>query len=283
MKYRNLKFSFVIDGVIFSVLNLGKEQLSGPIPRHSHSKNSYEMHYIYRGFGTLIADTEKYELSPGTFYMTGPGVEHEQISQLDNPMDEFGVYLQIDLDKKLSKSSPLQAFVHNKFWIGNVNDNVLNVIENIMSELEEKPYGYEEMLPPLLKQLTLLIIREYNLSNTAKISMKEKAISPQDLIYLTIEEAFLYRYNEITLQTLSKEINLGPRQTERLLKNHYGKSFSQMKTNARMSAASLLLTETDTSISEIALKLGYSSSEHFTNAFKKYYSVTPKNYKKRGN
>lgn len=280
MKHRNLKISYEIDGVIFTVLSIGKDTFHSPIPRHSHSKNSYELHYISSGTGTLIADSVKYELSPNDFFMTGPGIEHEQISNPLDPMTEYGIYLQISNEKRLAKRSPINLFINNKFWFGNIDLKCYEIMKSILEELENQPYGYEQMLPPLLKQLTIMIIREYNRGKKNNKAQIEKNISPQDLLYLNIEEEFLYNYKDISLDILSENLNIGARQIERILKNHYGKTFTQMKTDARMSAAGLLLTETGDSIQNIAEKLGYSSSEHFTNAFKGYYKITPSKYRK---
>ena len=47
-----------------------------------------------------------------------------------------------------------------------------------------------------------------------------------------------------------------------------------------MSAACLLLQKTNLSIATIAEELGYSSSEHFTHAYKKYYGTTPTAFRK---
>lgn len=280
MKYRNLKINFEIDDVRFTVLSIGSECFLGPIPRHSHSRNSYEMHFIASGYGTLIADEIKYDIVPGDFYMTGPGINHEQISNPINPMTEYGIYLQIDMDHKIRKSSPVSLFMKNKFWMGNIGSKYISLFDSILEELNDRPYGYEQMLPPLLKQLTLSVIREYSFLSGVHTQPEISQNSPEDLIYLTIEEAFLYNYKNLSLEKLASEINLGTRQTERLLRKHYSKSFSQMKTEARMSAARLLLTETDNTISSIAEQLGYSSSEHFTNAFKNYYHLSPGKYRK---
>ena len=100
------------------------------------------------------------------------------------------------------------------------------------------------------------------------------------MTYLTIEEAFLYDYKDLTLSALAARVNLGPRQTERLLNKHYNMTFSQKKAEARMSAALLLLRGTQKSIGEISEELGFSSPEHFSNAFKKYFHKTPAAYRK---
>ena len=102
---------------------------------------------------------------------------------------------------------------------------------------------------------------------------------PNDQTYLTIEEAFLYNYRDLTLEKLADLVHLGKRQTERLLKKHYNKTFLQKKTEARMSAACLLLQDANVSIASVAYELGYSSSEHFTNAFKTFYHMTPSAYR----
>ena len=47
-----------------------------------------------------------------------------------------------------------------------------------------------------------------------------------------------------------------------------------------MSAASILLTYSDRSISSIAEELGYSSVEHFSAAFRKYYNKSARQYRK---
>jgi len=47
-----------------------------------------------------------------------------------------------------------------------------------------------------------------------------------------------------------------------------------------MSIASILLGDKSRSIASIAEELGYASAEHFSSAFKKYYQVSPGNYRK---
>lgn len=79
------------------------------------------------------------------------------------------------------------------------------------------------------------------------------------------------------MDTISERIGLSRRQTERLLKEQYGKTFLQKRTEARMSAA-LIQLESKKTINQVAEIVGYSSCEHFTNAFKKFYGKSPWSY-----
>ena len=281
MKYRDLRISFNLADITFTILSISEETILTPFPGHSHSKNSYELHYIKKGNGTLIADGVSYNLKPGTFYVTGPEVFHEQISDTDAPMVEYGIYLQTASAQAIKKDNPMAAFMNTPFFIGDADrfaGSLEDIMERIFKELTDKPYGYELMTAALLEQYLLTVTRLYG--KKAPKTSESPLNSPADMTYLTIEEAFLYDYKDLTLSKLAERVNLGPRQTERLLNKHYSMTFSQKKAEARMSAALLLLKGTQKSIGEISEELGFSSPEHFTNAFKKYFHKTPGAYRK---
>ncbi|MBP5608914.1 MAG: AraC family transcriptional regulator [Lachnospiraceae bacterium] len=276
MKYRNLSLSFTMEDVTFNVLSISNEQMSMPIPKHSHSRNSYELHYISYGFGTLIADDSEYKISPGTFFMTGPQVLHEQISDPEDPMREYGVYLKVRLPRKGTRNRLLQSFLQQSFYIGTAGIEFYDLMKKLINELEQNTDEHRLMLSALLQELIVLVARLYSTQDDGVITDNSSPIhSPDDQTYLIIEEAFLYNYRDITLESLSKLLNLSRRQTERLLLQHYNKTFLQKKKEARMSAACILLQDKHKSIASVAYELGYSSPEHFTHAFKNYYNIPP--------
>ena len=84
------------------------------------------------------------------------------------------------------------------------------------------------------------------------------------------------------LEELAVKLGLGTRQTERLLQKHYGKTFLQKKTEARMSAAAILLTDSSRSITSVAEALGYSSIEHFLPRLKITIRSAPDNTGRKG-
>lgn len=93
-----------------------------------------------------------------------------------------------------------------------------------------------------------------------------------------MEKAFLYEYRDVTLDRLSEYLGLSGRQTERFLKEYYGKTFAQKRTDARMSAACVFLKEDAPDLYDIAEKTGYRSIDYFIKAFKNYFQITPKRY-----
>ncbi len=279
MKYRDLNISFTIESTRFTILSLVSEKLIRPIPMHAHSKNSYELHYVAAGEGLLNSGGEQYRIHPGTVFMTGPGVEHEQISDPENPMTEYCVYLKTEQREHPQKESLSEKFTGTLFWMSYDGSSLHPIIKSTFSELEGSMLGRELMIESLMRQLILSMIRLYDSGKIPAGSVSERRPSA-DLSYLIIEEAFLYDYKSVTLDSLSKKLGLGSRQTERLLKEHYNKTFQQKKTESRMFAARTLLRESSKSIGAIAEELGYSSCEHFSWSFKKYCGQSPSEYRR---
>lgn len=281
-KFKNLKLSFTIEDIHFQAPSICLERLIRPFPMHSHSNDSYEIHYIPLGSGILNTPGHSYEITPGTLFITGPEIEHEQISNTEDPMLEYCIYLRVQRpEKKHSRKLPfVQTFLDTPFWFGTGNLTLHELSKQMIAELEQKSSGYELVLQALLQQFVLTLCRLY-LAETASADDSRSLLGISgDPTSLLVEEAFLYHYDEITLDSLSKQIGLGNRQMERYLKTHYNKSFQEKKTEARMNAAVTMLKDNKNSVSSIALTLGYSSVEHFSNAFKRYYKKTPSQMRK---
>ena len=96
-----------------------------------------------------------------------------------------------------------------------------------------------------------------------------------------LEDAFFYRYQTLTLSELAGLLNLSVRQTQRLLMSNFGKTFSQKLTEARMASACQFLVDTDLSVTAISDRLGYSSIEHFSSAFRRFMGCSPREYRRQ--
>ncbi|MBB2183868.1 helix-turn-helix transcriptional regulator [Lachnospiraceae bacterium MD1] len=280
--YNNISVSFTMEYIKFNALHFVFERFLRSIPSHSHSDNSYEIHYIPFGHGKVRINQELYQVVPNTLYITGPFIEHEQIPDKDDPMAEYCIYFKIDKKKRDIKkkidSSYMELFETTHFWFGQDQQNIHSIMQKIFSELELKYVGYMKQIEVLLQQLVISLIRNY--VNPQEITTHNKFTDLSYSKYFIIEEYFLYEYKSLSLDTLSDRLGLSTRQTERLIIRHYGKTFLQKRTEAKMSAAAILLMDPNKRISEIASDLGYSSVEHFSTAFRRYYNTSAREYRK---
>ncbi len=280
--YSNLNIPFSLEHTQFQALNIIYEHFHRSIPSHSHGSDSYEIHYISEGYGKAKINDTYYDLKPNTLFITGPHIKHSQVPSPDDPMHEYCVYLKIKPSRKkvssMQEDSIAHIFQQYPFWIGTDTQNIRGIMQQLFYELDNQFLGYKENVQALLSQLVISVVR-----NCKDIRKSTLHFSVSDLIDtkpVLIEEYFLYEYKTLSLETLAKRLGLSTRQTERYLKDYYGKTFVQKRTESKMSTAALLLSDPSRNISSIADELGYSSVEHFSNAFKRYYNVSPSIYRK---
>ena len=277
--YDNLNIEFSIENIQFSTLNIAKECFTASVPKHSHGNNCYELHYVARGYGFASIGPKSYKLSPHTLYITGPHIEHEQIPFRSDPMMEYSVFLTVRKKKTKSDLFSCDPLLSDSFWMTQSASGLLPVFEEIFMEFKGRDTGYLFQVKALLEQCIIMVLRMLSQETcSSKSTIKPAHLS--DSRAFIADKAFLYEYGDLTLEKLADYLGLSPRQTERFLKEYYKKGFAQKLKDARMSAASVLMNDPSLTILEVAERIGYSSVEHFSALFKKYYCTTPRKYRK---
>lgn len=85
----------------------------------------------------------------------------------------------------------------------------------------------------------------------------------------------------LTLQSISERFFIHPNYFTRRFKEKYGQSFVDYLTSIRMRKAADWLRETDIKIQDIANRVGFEEASYFSNVFRKYYGMTPKQYREQ--
>lgn len=84
----------------------------------------------------------------------------------------------------------------------------------------------------------------------------------------------------IGLADIAHSVSISERECLRCFKRVIQISPMQYLTKYRMMQATLLLKETDFTVSEVSVKCGFESASNFSKTFRKYYSCTPKEYQR---
>lgn len=278
--YTDMDICFSMDGVSIRALNIVFEHFNHAIPLHSHGNNCYEIHYIPHGFGRLTANCHSYDITPNTLFVTGPHVEHAQTPIPPDTMQEYCIYLKLQNTARKKTPSPiLDVFTATPFWLGKDSQGIYALMQQLFDELAHRYTGYQNQVPLLLSQLLIYTVRNYEQCPVSQTCFSRSNLTDAESVI--IEEYFLYEYKSLSLQMLADRLKLSPRQTQRLLMEYYGKTFQQKKAEAKMSAAAILLSDKSRSITSVADALGYSSAEHFSSAFRKYYQVSPREFRRQ--
>lgn len=87
-------------------------------------------------------------------------------------------------------------------------------------------------------------------------------------------------YGKISIAETAKEAGYSPDYLNRLFREHFGKSIEQYIIECRIYDSLTMLLQTDMSVNEIALKMGWECTGNYINHFKKIYGATPAKYRK---
>ena len=91
-----------------------------------------------------------------------------------------------------------------------------------------------------------------------------------------IEENILL---EIKLEDISKVAYYSPSHISRWFNRYVGFSLNEYINKRRLSLAALMIKNTDKPIEYVAHFYGFNSSKYFSNLFKKYFNISPRNYR----
>lgn len=247
----NMRFSF--ENLNIKILRIHHGVFTKSFPKHRHGKNFYELHLIGGGKGTLLTDEGKFPLRENILYMTGPYVTHEQLTDTDDPTEEFGIQFEINEIRRSTYSPDGAMLKDTTFWIGEDRCGIRQYFEMLNVECDMKAPGYIQAVKSITALVLVALIRNY--SGTEAKAEYEKN-TPDYRRMSIVESSFFNDYMTITLDELSHRLKLSRRQTQRFLNKNYNKNFVEMKIDARTNKARGFIRSGMT-IAEAAAAVGY--------------------------
>lgn len=252
-------------------------------PIHFHPE--YEINFIYRGKGVRrIVGDHTGEIEDLEMVLVGPNVVHGwKLHKCTNKgIYEITIHIHNDLfDKKMLSR---------------------RIFKPISDMLDRAKYGIlfsretTNLMMPRLMRLSQIKGLDYYLEfvsilNDLAISEGQKSLSVSSLekedfhnndklkkVYDYIQENFS---RTITLNEISKLVNMTPVTFNRFIKHTTAKTFVHYLNDTRISFASRWLLEDELSIGEISIKCGFNNIANFNRLFKQSKNVTPKEFKKQ--
>lgn len=157
-------------------------------------------------------------------------------------------------------------------------EDIKNTLINLFTCYNEKYEGYELEIKSLLYNLFSLLYR-YNLikKTTKKVNLSYDASYKIKNVLNYISENYT---NPITIKELAEISNFSEYHFMKFFKKYIGLTAIEYINNYRLVMASKLLIETDKSIMDISLEIGFNSVSYFNKLFKNTYNVTPKEFRK---
>lgn len=131
--------------------------------------------------------------------------------------------------------------------------------------------SYEELREWFLEKMT-------DVCRTIRDQKEEQSDSAVKRAKTYIQEHYS---NDISLDEVSREVNISPYYFSKLFKEEAGENFIEYLTNVRIGKAKEMLENPVLSIKEVSILSGYADPNYFSRIFKKQTDMTPSEYKAR--
>lgn len=230
--------------------------------------NEYHGVLVIEGHGYYEDSNGKIPVKAGDFIQRFPGNTHSTV-----PEDDRWSELYIVIGKKLfqnlvdlgvlGKSSPV---IHPGIDF--------ETIQSFLSFHEQLGYSDRLELPLVIPKIINYLARLTYLDRVSQRSSDEKNI-------LSVATAYIHENigNRISIEDVALEVNMGYEKFRKLFTKHYNLSPGTYIIQHRIYLAQRLLSNSELSIKEISIKLGYVDTYTFSKQFKKITGRTPSDFK----
>ncbi|HWJ90115.1 MAG TPA: AraC family transcriptional regulator [Flavisolibacter sp.] len=148
------------------------------------------------------------------------------------------------------------------------------LFQNIQEEFMNQEIGYVTRVNQLIDELLILTARHLTRQDNSRRDF------PQTFMKLeqSLRENLSHQW---TVEEMAALVGLGTTAFSEKVKNYTGFSPLNYLINIRISEAIKLLKRPDVHVTDIALDVGFYSSQHFATTFKKLTGYTPSDFRKK--
>lgn len=255
-------------------------------PSITHTHPAYEMHFIVHGSGVCIIDKTRITLQAGDVILIAPGVFHrfEDSDRLTKGYLQF-TYSVRESNDDLFPSTEARDIAQALASIRQASvireaPSLFDLIATIHRELSGNRFGCYAKVQGLFMQLLIHLLRNIhiatNTDETPRFPMKTKDDSRTRTIDLFFERLI---HEPLKIENLAAELHLSVKQTQRVVQQLYGKSYRQMVIDLQLELAKELLTTSELTVQQIAERLGFTETRHFSRRFSQATGMTPNEFR----
>jgi AraC family transcriptional regulator, arabinose operon regulatory protein len=212
------------------------------------------------------------ECTEGTLTLIPPGVMHDYYTAEHEVWEKLWAHFipRIAWMDWIPRSNTDGPVYHVRIGSSLTRQSIVSAFRRVLSYRQDSFSAYrEELTQNALEEIILL---------TASLHADRKQLDPRVKEVLDIL-AQQFADNHL-IGDLAHRVCLSPSRLSHLFKEQVGESIIETLTKYRLRQAEKLLKYTFRPITEIALDVGFHSSDFFTRQFAQYYGMNPSQYRK---
>jgi len=230
----------------------------------------HQPHLLYPGDAALILPGQPFGSEKGFLDIGTISWIHINIQKLESGEMVPGKWSSLSENESLAIGKIL--LLNNSVAFAKLNE-AGRILQYIQNELFNKEIGYATRVNQLIDELFITLTRQLTKqSNPARDFPKT---------FMQLEQTLRQNLShQWTVEEMAAVVGMGTTLFNEKVKTYSGFSPINYLINIRISEAIKLLKKKETSLTDIALDIGFYSSQHFSTTFKKLTGYTPSEFRK---
>ncbi|MDR2630868.1 MAG: AraC family transcriptional regulator [Spirochaetaceae bacterium] len=231
---------------------------------------NFHIIYITNGKGIFETEGKSYTVSPGSVFFLLPGIKHRYKPVLEIGWHEYWVGFQGKNFSKLLEEGLLSR--EHVFSEPGLHDSIIAIFNMIIDEVNlQAPLFQLKVCAGILSLIAEILTRSRRkdqINNYQMIVEKAKSLMEENVS------------KAINLPDISEQIGLSTSRFNEIFKTYTSMTPYQYYMQLKIKKAADLLEQKNTSIKEVAYRLGFEDQYYFSRFFKKKTGATPSAWRK---
>lgn len=239
---------------------------------YEHMHSFTEIFLVTSGKGVFCTKEQEFPLKKGSLIINSPNVSHTEYP-VGNEHFSYAVFAVENLTFAMPNAEKDKTFA---FDLSAHFDRLYEMLAVIEREFVEKRPLWQHAISTEFNSFMLFLLRHTQLITVPFDSASNPNLPSR------IQAVLHSCYQEnITLEMLSEHFYLNKYYLAHAFKKKYGVTIMRYLNELRCMEAKKLLETTDLSITQIAICVGYNSSSHFSDSYKKIIGEAPAHTRKK--
>ncbi len=261
----------------FSLRAAGHQNIEGDGININRINSDFELIFIYKGKSTISIGDKQFSCSSGYVVLIPPFTLHSILPLHDDPHKDYWIHFDV---------YPL--YLHNEFiklllpdLCHKVSDQqaqeLLPLYQMIEVETNRKGPGSVAYINALFQQIIITLMRN-NLDQSSHA--RAAGINEKDIRIVNESIAFIQNNisDPIDIESICNHVHISQSYLYKAFTKILNGSPNYFIQMFRIRAAEQLMKSTNLSIKQISQALSFSSPYYFSNVFKKFYQMSPREY-----
>ena len=245
-------------------------------PQESHP--FFELIYVDTGCLHTEVDGEHYQLLEKETIIFAPGQKHVQYTAKDQSTSYVTVLFDMRNTAENGEPDWYAPLINRVFPY---HRKTYKLIKLFAQESATGLPFTDHLMKCLLTEMLNRLLQQDFLEPTPRDASVVRQNYQDELFGRIISYIESKIYEPLTVAEICQQFSLSRSSLQLLFKNAMNQSPKKFISDLKLEKSCQLLRENKYTISEIAMKLGYSSIHYFSNAFNQKYHISPSEYAKR--